>query len=84
MRCKFEVLRADLETVLIEDLNGKVSVTNDAEAVIKYLHEQYTLRKDTMVLYFDSQGNCDELGHDGKGNFTGFHTGIPPKRGIVL
>lgn len=84
MRCKFEILRADLETVLIEDLNGPVSVTNDAEAVIKHLHKEGRLRKDTMVLYIDSQGNCDTLEHDGKGKFTGFDFGTPSKRSIIL
>ena len=72
------------DAVLIQDLDGPVSVTNDAEAVVKYLHDDGKLDPDTMLLYIDSRGECDELGHDGKGNFTGFHFGVPPKRGIVL
>ena len=86
MRCKFEVLNVNVEhnAILIQDLNGPVSVTNDAEEVVKHFYNNGMLSKDTMLLYIDSQGQCDELSHDGKGHFTGYSPGGNLKRSIVI
>lgn len=71
-RSKFIVEREDSDTVVISDVGGVcMSVTNDAEAVVRALHDQGVLRG-RRLLYYDSEGRLDELKHDGHGNFTGF------------
>lgn len=64
------------KAVLIEDLNGRLSVTNDAEAVVaELLAGGY---QDFRIIYKDSQGDWDELLHDGT-QFTGFGPGYTPQ-----
>lgn len=53
-----------------------LSLTNDAENVVKRLLDSGRLRKDQRLLYYDSQGDLAELLHDGH-KFTGF--GPPPQ-----
>jgi hypothetical protein len=62
----------NLNLILIRDLNGPKSVTNDAEGVIKDISPP----KDCRVFYVDSDGMVDELKHDGAGNFVAFHYGF--------
>ena len=64
-----------LMVVLIEDLNGPMSVTNDAEAVVRELIASGWGAY--RFMYKDSMGNWDELLHDGK-QFTGFGPGYNP------
>lgn len=54
--------------VWIEDLNGALSVTNDAEAVCHDLQAGFPGYR---IIYRDSMGLWDELVHD-HGRFTGF------------
>lgn len=54
--------------VWIEDLNGALSVTNDAEAVCAELQRGFPGYR---IIYRDSMGFWDELLHD-RGQFTGF------------
>ena len=72
MRARFIVEREDEEFVTITDV-GEVamSITNDAEAVVRHLHEAGVLRG-RRLLYYDSMGFLDELQHDGRGGFIGF------------
>lgn len=66
------------DAVYIVDLdNGGLSVTNDAENVVKACLDLYGPKK---IVYRDSEGNWDELRHDGK-QFTIFArwTGWIPK-----
>jgi hypothetical protein len=71
-RARFVVERDDAETVTISDVGlSSTSVTNDAEAVVMDLHSRGVLRG-RRLLYYDSDGQLDELKHDGQGNFTGF------------
>lgn len=62
--------------ILIEDMNGPVSVTNDAENVVRDLigrgYEGY------RILYKDSMGQWSELKHNGT-EFSGFGVGFTPK-----
>lgn len=53
------------EFILIRDIGTDcISVTNDAENVVwDILHDQ---RVSCRIFYFDSQGDLDELVHDGK------------------
>ena len=67
--------------VFITDLNlGQVSVTNDAENVVRRLYDELSYnvndKKVAHYRYFyrDSDGCWDELLHT-CGNFTGFHSG---------
>lgn len=63
------VLEGD-DFVLLEDLGGATSVTNDAEAVVAELARRCPLAG-RRVLYRDSEGRWDELLVEG-GRFKGF------------
>lgn len=53
MKCTFEELeRRDGNTVFIRDLDGNMSVTNDAEAVLDYYKKQGI----DIVIYEDTIG----------------------------
>lgn len=60
----------DGDFIVVTDLNvpGALSVTNDAENVVKSVFDIYG---DFRIIYHDSDGRVDELKHD-KGVFTGF------------
>lgn len=52
------------------------TVTNNAEGVIAEINEKLSQVGgigQKRVFYYDSEGDYDELCHDGNGNFTGFH-----------
>ena len=71
-RAQYIIVSQDETTVLIRDIGTTcMSVTNDAEAVVRDLHELHALSA-RQLLYFDSENEVDELKHDGHGNFTGF------------
>jgi hypothetical protein len=53
---------------------GKMSVTNTAEAVVKELLIAYPGHR---IAYMDTEGQIDELRHDGV-SFTGFGHGFVP------
>jgi hypothetical protein len=53
---------------LMDPDNGAMSITNDAEAVVKYYAKQFPLCR---IVYRDTTGIWDELKHEG-GVFTGF------------
>jgi len=65
----------DFKAILIEDCNGPLSVTNDAEAVVEDLIASGY--KDYRIIYKDSMGQWDELLHDGK-RFVDFGPGYTP------
>jgi hypothetical protein len=73
-KAKYAILRQNSKAVAIEDLSTGRSVTNDAEAVVRELHQSGILAGRRLI-YFDTFGQLDELKHDGKGNFTGFAPG---------
>lgn len=50
---------------------GTMSVTNDAEAVVSYLHAKAGLGGRRLI-YRDTMDQWDELLHDGNGRFLGF------------
>lgn len=68
-RIQAEALRPDGHFLWIEDLNGYLSVTNDAERVARELADSFGVM--VKVLYKDSMGNTDELVH-AAGTFVGF------------
>ena len=57
MKCTFEELNRDGITVLIRDMDGNMSVTNDAEAVLDYYNEQGII----FVIYEDGDGNITKI-----------------------
>lgn len=69
-RCDYDIWYVDPDKVFIIDADlGRMSVTNDAEAVVKELHQRLPGRR---VIYRDSMKEWGELLTDGQGNFTGF------------
>jgi len=70
------VARFDPEgnTVYIIDIDAGVSVTNDAENVVRSMHNDY---KNARVVYKDTMGEWGEL-HHLNGDFIGFgpHKGM--------
>lgn len=49
-----------------------MTVTNCAEQVVEELYEKGLLPPGRKLYYYDSDGNLDELLHDGAGRFQGF------------
>lgn len=66
MKPIYEIVRVTDEVVVIADMcneyNSK-SVTNAAEKVVAELLKEYGPNR--RFFYFDSDGSCDELVHDG-------------------
>ncbi len=73
------VYRVEIQTdeqILIKDVGKNcMTVTNDAEAVVRDLHRNGMLGR-RRLLYIDTEGNIDELKHDGNGVFQGFTPGL--------
>ena len=68
IRSLYEIEHEDDGAIVIRDLNGSVSVTNDAEHVVAQLADRLNGRR---LLYFDSDGNLDEIVVR-NGTFAGF------------
>jgi len=63
------------EFLVIRDVgpwDAHFTVTNDAETVVMELHRVGQLPPGRRLFYYDSEGDLDELEHDGYGIFTGF------------
>lgn len=72
----FFYVKTTADIVWIVDANqGNISVTNDAEGVCRRVWHDYP---DRRIIYRDSDGNWDELKHEG-GRFVGF----APARDVV-
>lgn len=70
-RSVFQIDRVTPDAVYLIDLclaAESMSVTNDAEAVVENLYEEFG---DKRFIYLDTMGNWDELVHV-RGVFTGF------------
>lgn len=82
LRSHFITVKADAQHVWIVDQcneRGGMSVTNDAEAVVKHLTHHYG--EDVVIYYRDTEGDWDELQH-AKGEFVGF---VPARdKGVVV
>lgn len=63
-------------TVFLIDLDGVLSITNDAERVCKRVNAEWP---GVRIFYKDSSGDWDELAHR-SGEFTGFVTIGPTDR----
>ena len=60
--------------VYITDADGPMSITNAAEQVVWDMHQSGALRG-RRLFYKDTNGDIDELLHDGQGGFRGFKLG---------
>jgi hypothetical protein len=58
MNAQFTVIRETEDAVYLRDSNGKKSITNDAEAVLKYIKETYSGKR---CIYQDSYGDWAEI-----------------------
>ncbi|MCL2064093.1 MAG: hypothetical protein FWG98_06935 [Candidatus Cloacimonetes bacterium] len=77
----FKVEKVTKDYVYIIDVGDhskNLTVTNDAEDVIEILTANFDETLHQRVFYKDSDGNIDELLHDGDGKFTGFKAGHEP------
>jgi len=77
MKAVFKIVENNNSYILIEDLANQLntmSITNDAEDVIKYLTEKYNIQN-KVIYYIDTDNRVDILEHDNFGNFTGFKPG---------
>ena len=75
MKANFSLIHNSLSFVLIKDNCNKtktMSVTNDAEAVVKFLKEKSILIGNTRLFSICTDNSVDELIHDGNGNFLTF------------
>jgi len=72
IKCDFSIFKIDNDKkmIFIKDMDlGRMSVTNDAENVVKYLNEKYP---NFRIIYQDSDGlDWDELVHE-NGKFIKF------------
>lgn len=64
VRAQFRVIGRTHDRLWIEDLDGPVSVTNDAEAVVENLIK-FSGAGDKRIFYIDTDRQIDELVHDG-------------------
>jgi len=78
LKSSFTLRFNNLSYVLISDNSNELqtmSVTNDAENVVKYLKDNAVLIGNAILYYVDTTGRVDILEHDGNGTFTGFKAG---------
>jgi hypothetical protein len=75
LKSNFIINRITPEVVELEDIgpwDQYRTITNDAEAVVAYLHQKQILTPEKQIIYTDSDGEWTEIYHDGVGNFEGF------------
>lgn len=66
--------QSDVKIVIRDVGKNCMSVTNDAESVVRDLQRNGMLDS-RQLFYYDSEGQLDEIKHDGAGNFKGFAPG---------
>lgn len=59
------------DVIAIRDMDGRMSITNDAEGVVAFLSARHFLTETKKLIYRDTMGFWDELSHNGK-EFKGF------------
>jgi len=57
------------------DHRKALTITNDAERVVKELTDRGFLKPGRKLFYYDSQGDLSGLLHDGQGTFLDFGPG---------
>ena len=79
-RARYQIDHGDGDALHLVDLgpwDQHPTVTNDAEAVVRDLHRAGRLGR-RRLFYRDSEGQVDEIRHDGQGRFLGFAPGPQP------
>ena len=77
MKVVFDFVERKPGALTIRDVGsaqGKMSVTNDAEAVVEFLLHHKYLKPGQRLFYYDSEARLDELCFNAQG-FTGFAVG---------
>jgi hypothetical protein len=76
LRAQYRIEEQTDDKIIIRDVGRDcMSITNDAEAVVRDLHRNGMLDR-RRLYYYDSDGQLDELKHDGNGLFKGFAPGL--------
>lgn len=75
MNAKYRIEEQTDDQIVIRDIGSGMTVTNDAEAVVRDLHRNGMLG-DRKLFYYDSEDRLDEIVHDGRGVFQGFAPGV--------
>lgn len=71
-------------SIVVEDLNlGRMTVTNDIEAVVEDLARQGLLRDGDLLHYIDSEDRLDRVFH-ARGRFLRFGAAIVDREGRPL
>ncbi len=76
MRAEYEVLRILDAKIVIRDTGsakGKMSVTNDAEAVVKDLRKHGLLKPNMALHYYDSEDELAGIAWEGREDSVGFY-----------
>lgn len=71
----FDIEIVTPQKVVIRDVGGnrgKMSVTNDAENVVRSLYTLGVLKYGVALHYYDTRGHLGGIAHSG-GSFTGFY-----------
>ena len=74
MKANFKVEDRNADRLVIRDIgpwDKHMTITNDAENVVKHLLQTGVLQPVQRLLYYDSEGYLDEIVHDGE-KFVGF------------
>lgn len=75
LRADFDLVINTPDFVLIRDnanYTQTMTVTNDAENVVKFLKDKSILYRDNRLFSICTDDTVDELLHDGNGKFLGF------------
>ena len=73
LKCRFELTEVSEQRILLTDLNGRVSLTNDVENVVRWLYNNDILDETIPLYYIDSSGERTEIIHHDE-SFVGFRT----------
>ena len=76
MRAKYEIVSVEPGLVVIRDIGhnqGRMTVTNDAEAVVRDLRQRGLLKDGAALHYFDSEGERTGLHWEGREDSVGFY-----------
>ena len=82
IRCAYEIVWSQCTDfqLIIRDINGTVSITNDVENLVPGLLKMGVLKYGMNLFYYDSTGQLDQILFDSTG-FLGFKAGPLKKIG---
>ena len=80
LRCRYSVVLRGPGLVVIRDDGhalGFATVTNDADEVVRVMTAEGLIGPGVRLEYLDSEGDRDEMRHDGAGGFLGYAPARP-------